>query len=187
MATCRYCEHRKGKRSCPALGGAICSACCGQHRLREIDCPSDCVHLGGLTVAREAAPAAFTKADLKAAWERLHAYADRAVEFRNEALPRVIDSFEPTPWERDLAVGYLYYGHRDAGGRRLVDHFIAARGRELPRGEMAAVVALRDAWASLFEVASVHAGSASSSAICGRARAITCASSGRPPMCRPAT
>jgi hypothetical protein len=90
MATCRYCEHRKGKRSCPALGGAICSAWCGQHRLREIDCPVDCVHLGGLTVAREAVPAAFTKADLKAAWERLHAYADRAVEFRNEALPRVL-------------------------------------------------------------------------------------------------
>jgi hypothetical protein len=158
MATCLYCEHRKGKRSCPALAGAICAACCGQHRLRDIDCPAGCVHLGGLTVAREAAPASFTKSDLGALWEKLYAYADRAREFRNEALPRVIEDLEPTAWERDLASGYLYYGHRDAGGHRLVDHFIAARGRDLPRGEMVAAVALRDAWASLFEVRSVHAG-----------------------------
>ncbi|HWO25329.1 MAG TPA: hypothetical protein VNO30_41600 [Kofleriaceae bacterium] len=158
MARCRYCEHRKGKRSCPALVGAICSACCGQHRLRDIDCPVDCVHLGGLIVAREAAPAAFTKADLSAAWEKLYAYANRASGFRNEALLCVIENLEPAPWERDLAVEYVFYGHRDAGGRRLIDHFIAARGRDLPRGEMAAAVALRDAWASLFEVVSAQAG-----------------------------
>jgi hypothetical protein len=48
MATCLYCEHRKGKRSCPALAGTICATCCGQHRLRDIDCPTGCVHLGGL-------------------------------------------------------------------------------------------------------------------------------------------
>jgi hypothetical protein len=158
MATCRYCEHRKGKRSCPALAGAICSACCGQHRLRDIDCPADCVHLGGLAVARAAVPVAFTKEDLGSAWGKLHAYAERAATFRNEALSRVIEDPELTSWELDLAVGYVFHGHRDAGGRRLVDHFIAARGRDLTRGEMAAVVALRDAWASLFEVESVHAG-----------------------------
>jgi hypothetical protein len=44
--TCRHCGQRKGKRTCPALVGPICSRCCGQHRLVEIDCPSDCVHLG---------------------------------------------------------------------------------------------------------------------------------------------
>jgi hypothetical protein len=52
----------------------------------------------------------------------------------------------------------LYYGHRDADGRRLVDLFIASCGRDLPRGEIAAVVALRDAWASLLEIASVRSG-----------------------------
>jgi Tfp pilus assembly protein PilZ len=126
--------------------------------LREIDCPAGCVHLGGLTLTREAAPPIFTKKDLSAMWEQLYAYADRAAAFRNEALPRVLDSLDPTPWEFDLAIGYVFYGHRDAGGHRLVDHFIAARGRDLSRGEMAAAVALRDAWASLFEVESVHAG-----------------------------
>ena len=45
MASCAHCRGRKGKRECPALGGKICSACCGQYRLVEIQCPSDCVYL----------------------------------------------------------------------------------------------------------------------------------------------
>src|SRR5262245_35136982 len=113
MATCLYCKHRKGKRSCPALAGAICPACCGQHRLREIDCPAGCVHLGGLTVAREAASVGFTQSDLSAALDKLHAYADRASEFRNEALSLVFEDHEPTPWEGELVIGYVFYGHRD--------------------------------------------------------------------------
>jgi Domain of unknown function (DUF1841) len=158
MTTCLYCAHRKGKRSCPALAGTICSPCCGQHRLRDIACPDDCVHLGGLAIARGATPAGFTKLDFDAAWTKLHAYAEKARDFRNEALPRVLEDPEPTQWEVELAAGYLYYGHRDAGGYRLVDLFIAACGRDLPRGEIAAAVALRDAWASMFEIVSVRSG-----------------------------
>ena len=45
MATCAHCRGRKGKRECPALRGGICSACCGEHRLVEIPCPSDCRYL----------------------------------------------------------------------------------------------------------------------------------------------
>jgi hypothetical protein len=45
MSQCAYCEHRKGKRACPALHGSICSACCGEHRLVRISCPSDCTYL----------------------------------------------------------------------------------------------------------------------------------------------
>lgn len=45
MATCAHCRGRKGKRECPALRGNICSACCGEYRLVEIHCPSDCVFL----------------------------------------------------------------------------------------------------------------------------------------------
>ncbi len=44
---CIYCHQRKGKRSCPALGGMICSPCCGEHRLSEITCPQDCIYLAG--------------------------------------------------------------------------------------------------------------------------------------------
>lgn len=45
MSACLYCHDRKGKRPCPALGGVICSPCCGEHRLTRISCPADCVYL----------------------------------------------------------------------------------------------------------------------------------------------
>jgi len=46
MAKCVSCDSRKGKRSCPALGGLVCSQCCGSKREKEIDCPEDCFYLG---------------------------------------------------------------------------------------------------------------------------------------------
>src|SRR6266487_51153 len=42
---CVYCHTSKGKRTCPALGGLICSVCCGEHRLISINCPADCPYL----------------------------------------------------------------------------------------------------------------------------------------------
>ncbi|BFU95477.1 MAG: conserved protein of unknown function [Nitrospira sp.] len=45
MNQCLYCKQRKGKRSCPALGGLICPLCCGEHRIVRIACPEDCVYL----------------------------------------------------------------------------------------------------------------------------------------------
>ncbi len=45
MSKCVYCRQRKGKRSCPALNGMICSQCCGEHRLTNISCPASCVFL----------------------------------------------------------------------------------------------------------------------------------------------
>lgn len=42
MSLCVYCSKRAGKRSCPALGGRICSICCGQHRGIAINCPISC-------------------------------------------------------------------------------------------------------------------------------------------------
>ena len=45
MSKCVHCHERKGKRPCPALGGLICSQCCGEHRLVRITCPADCIYL----------------------------------------------------------------------------------------------------------------------------------------------
>ncbi len=42
---CLSCNEVKGKRKCPALNGLICSVCCGTKKLKEINCPSDCVYL----------------------------------------------------------------------------------------------------------------------------------------------
>lgn len=46
MNLCVYCKQRKGKRPCPALGGLICSQCCGEHRVVRVACPQDCTFLG---------------------------------------------------------------------------------------------------------------------------------------------
>ena len=46
MPVCPLCRSRKGKRSCPAERATICSVCCGEKRIVEIACPSDCVWLG---------------------------------------------------------------------------------------------------------------------------------------------
>lgn len=46
MSQCVYCQQRKGKRPCPALGGLICTLCCGEHRIVRISCPADCIYLG---------------------------------------------------------------------------------------------------------------------------------------------
>ncbi len=46
MSRCVYCQQRKGKRACPALGGLICSQCCGEHRVVRVSCPADCAYLG---------------------------------------------------------------------------------------------------------------------------------------------
>ena len=45
MAKCLSCSERKGKRSCPALEGMICSQCSGSKREVEIKCPPDCSYL----------------------------------------------------------------------------------------------------------------------------------------------
>jgi hypothetical protein len=42
---CIVCEQRKGKRSCPARGTLICTQCCGEKRVLEINCPESCVYL----------------------------------------------------------------------------------------------------------------------------------------------
>lgn len=42
---CPLCNRRRGRRSCPALGESICSACCGTKRRTQIACPPDCVYL----------------------------------------------------------------------------------------------------------------------------------------------
>ncbi len=42
MTRCVYCQNDQGRRECPALGGLISTACCGQHRGLRIDCPPHC-------------------------------------------------------------------------------------------------------------------------------------------------
>src|SRR5438045_818068 len=43
--TCKICETRRARRFCPAVGGQICSLCCGQEREMTLRCPLDCEYL----------------------------------------------------------------------------------------------------------------------------------------------
>ena len=42
---CILCNKRKGKRFCPAKNTLICPQCCGEKRVVEIACPTDCIYL----------------------------------------------------------------------------------------------------------------------------------------------
>lgn len=154
MATCSFCKQRKGKRTCPALGGSICSVCCGRHRLSQIECPSGCVHLGGLSIARSTQPS-FTKADYESAFAKLLDFSRRIPP--DPLVAELLDG-QADEWEMPMAIAFVAYGHRDADGKRVVDRFVSTRGRLLPAGEVAALVALQQARASLFEVEEVQLG-----------------------------
>lgn len=102
------------------------------------------------------ASASFTKRDYEAAVAGLMEYS-RVDRGAAEVGPLIENTAEE--WESPVVSGFLLYGHRDARGLRLVDRYVAARGRGLAPGEVAALVALQHARASLFEVEAVQLGS----------------------------
>jgi hypothetical protein len=42
---CKICNVRRPRRSCPGVGGEICSVCCGTEREVTVSCPLDCDYL----------------------------------------------------------------------------------------------------------------------------------------------
>ena len=163
MSRCLHCQRQKGKRTCPALGGAICSVCCGTHRLKAIACPSDCVWLGGLAIVRDDGPVGeFGRGALDEALGAVARYSSGAGKeagrparraFFGDDEPRTLDE-----WEQALFVGYLLYGYRGGDGKRLVDRYAESRARDLGREAALALRSLLGSWASLFEVLEVHRG-----------------------------
>ncbi len=158
-----HCSNRKGKRSCPALGGEICQLCCGRHRLVEIACPSDCRWLHGLTIVRDR-PTAFTREQYLAACDRLVAFVDSPAnrEFREDALELFAQELpEGVGVDEAMMVvlqGFLAYADRGSDGLRAIDRFLNRFGHGLSTGEKAALAALQDSWASVFEVEAVTMG-----------------------------
>src|SRR4051812_12027433 len=45
MMLCKICNTRRPRRQCPAVGGEICSQCCGREREVTLNCPLDCEYL----------------------------------------------------------------------------------------------------------------------------------------------
>jgi len=48
MAKCWYCKTAKGKRYCAPIENLLCTICCGENRLKKIDCIEDCRYLEGV-------------------------------------------------------------------------------------------------------------------------------------------
>ena len=163
MTACLYCSQRKGKRTCPALGGEICQLCCGKHRLAEIACPPDCRWLHGLSVVRER-PGSFTREQYFSACDRLMAYVDSPAneDYRDGALELLAQELPPGAELHESMMpvlrGFLAYADRGSDGQRAIDRFISRFGHGLSAGERAALASLQEAWASIFEVETVAIG-----------------------------
>jgi len=153
MSKCLHCQQRKGKRPCPALRGVICSACCGQHRGRQIQCPLDCqffVEADG----KESLAAAFNPAASKMISTMFddEEWCDRAeLAFLGSAKDRTMED-----WEQPNLFGYMAYGFTDENADRFVDHYLRSHGPRLKLAETKALTALRDAWFSMFEVQEIQ-------------------------------
>ncbi|HVV83209.1 MAG TPA: hypothetical protein VHE35_09015 [Kofleriaceae bacterium] len=173
MATCVHCGKAKGQRDCPALGGEICARCCGKYRLTEIACPADCRWLGGLAVLRADGPQPFTAADEDAAFRKLVRYTETARELADgRAAFCAMLGYDRRPPDEELAqlteelddhtaaaiTSHLGFGHRAADGTRAIDRMLASHGRDLTRGEAAAMVAMQRARGVLATVQAAQVG-----------------------------
>jgi len=53
MVTCWYCKTKKGKRYCAPIDNLLCTSCCGENRLKKIDCIEDCRYLEGVAFQKK--------------------------------------------------------------------------------------------------------------------------------------
>ena len=173
MASCIHCGRSKGKRTCPALGGDICASCCGKHRVVDIACPADCKWLGGLAAVQGAGAVAFTEIDEHGAVARLIAFTESGRELGNsragframlgldhdpgpEETQGIMEELGPTA--AAVLTAHLAFGHRADDDTRAVDRMLSAHGRDLTRGEVAALMALQRARGLFAEVTAVQKG-----------------------------
>ncbi|MBI5488127.1 MAG: hypothetical protein HY905_12410 [Deltaproteobacteria bacterium] len=149
MAKCSLCGRGKGKRTCP-VRGALCPACCGAHRRRDLACPDDC---GYLLTEVDAVNEAYRRA---AAGLRVYLFGED-IAWAKRAWEAFLDGDPaPAPWDESCHFGFAYLGWQDERGERGVDRFLRAHRAHLPSDETAALEALRDrTWVSLFEIAQV--------------------------------
>ena len=48
MSKCWFCKTRKAKRYCSPIENLLCPICCGESRLKKVDCNRDCRYLEGV-------------------------------------------------------------------------------------------------------------------------------------------
>lgn len=48
MAKCYFCKTKKGKRYCSPIENILCPTCCGENRLKKINCIEECRYFEGV-------------------------------------------------------------------------------------------------------------------------------------------
>ena len=48
MAKCWFCKTKKAKRYCSPIENLLCPICCGENRMKKVDCNADCRYLEGV-------------------------------------------------------------------------------------------------------------------------------------------
>jgi hypothetical protein len=110
--TCPLCRQRRGKRTCPAKGELICSACCGGKRRVEIDCPSDCTFLTGAHAGGWAGRARERERDLR----RLSPHLEGLTEAQRRIALLAL-----------VGTSAIREGRRDLDDRLLLEAIVALR------------------------------------------------------------
>lgn len=154
---CDVCDQRKGKRACPARGGAsICPQCCAQNRVKVFACPPSCPFLGSEGSLRLAAarsgeftppPAAtvdgfmgtLMSLELRA---RLVSAAEPTALAALDQFGRMVSETESDGALDSAIIEWLLFGARSADGARLVDQVVTKLPRPLTAEELDALEAL---------------------------------------------
>ena len=101
---CAICQIRKPRRSCPAVGGDICTTCCAEGREETIHCPRDCSYLreAHLHESQSAPldPATIPNQDIEVTEESLQ----RSEVFMAFIAVSLLDAAEPIPAATDWDV-----------------------------------------------------------------------------------
>ena len=53
MVKCWFCKGKKAKRYCAPIENLLCPICCGENRLKKIDCIEDCRYLEGVAFQKK--------------------------------------------------------------------------------------------------------------------------------------
>ncbi len=53
MAKCWFCKTKKGKRYCPPIENILCPICCGENRMKKIECIEVCRYLEGVAFQKK--------------------------------------------------------------------------------------------------------------------------------------
>ena len=152
MAKCIHCGQRKGKRPCLALAGDICSPCCGKHRGRDIDCPSDCKFLGGATTGDNADRRASDRL-----LDKMIKFASKRSDLGKEAMEVFLGARrEMEEWEQPAAIHHMLFVFCGGDGKTMAEHFQREQGWALHPAERDALQALQEARFSLYEVCKIQ-------------------------------